>query len=136
MKRRLQGRTDRGASAVEFALVLPLLLLLLFGMVDFGRLLYTKVELTSAARDGARILALGKSEGDALTRAQQSYSWEPVGLGAVTSCAGDGATATLQVTTQFEWITPVGAIANLFGDGSGLSGTTTVSGQGSMKCDL
>jgi Flp pilus assembly protein TadG len=39
---------------VEFAIVLPVLLLLILGIVDFGRALYTKNNLTAAVREGAR----------------------------------------------------------------------------------
>ena len=49
------GALDRGAAAVEFALLLPLLLLLVFGIIDFGRALNAQVTLTQAAREGARL---------------------------------------------------------------------------------
>ena len=42
---------------VEFALVLPILLLLVLGVMDFGRMFYTKMILTNAAREGANYLA-------------------------------------------------------------------------------
>lgn len=48
----------RGQSMVEFALMAPLLFLLLLGMVDFGRALFYANELTNAARDGARVAIL------------------------------------------------------------------------------
>ena len=51
---------DRGAAAVEFALLLPVLLLLVFGIIDFGRALNAQVTLTQAAREGARMAALGE----------------------------------------------------------------------------
>jgi Flp pilus assembly protein TadG len=52
----LKGRwkNDRGATIVEFSIVLPLLLLLIFGIIDFGLLLYNKQILTNACREGAR----------------------------------------------------------------------------------
>ena len=43
-----------GAAAVEFAIVVPLLLLLLFGIIEFSLLLYNKAMLTNASREGAR----------------------------------------------------------------------------------
>ena len=52
MKRRSQSQ--RGASAVEFALVLPLLLFIVFGIIDFGWLFYVDIQVTNAAREGAR----------------------------------------------------------------------------------
>jgi Flp pilus assembly protein TadG len=43
---------------IEFAFIAPLLILLLFGVVEFGRGYSAKVQLTGAARDGARSIAL------------------------------------------------------------------------------
>ena len=51
--RRLIGN-HRGQSVVEFALVLPLLLLIVFGVTEFGRAWMTLNVLTAAAREGAR----------------------------------------------------------------------------------
>ena len=48
-------RGNRGQSVVEFALVLPLLLLILFGITEFGRAWMTVNILTSGAREGARL---------------------------------------------------------------------------------
>lgn len=47
------GRRE-GQSVVEFALVLPLLLILTFGIVDFSIALYDKAVVTNASREGAR----------------------------------------------------------------------------------
>ena len=52
MHTRLTGQ--KGVSAVEFALVLPLLVVLLFGIVEFSILLYDKAMITNASREGAR----------------------------------------------------------------------------------
>jgi Flp pilus assembly protein TadG len=46
---------QRGQAVIEFALVLPLLLLLVFGITEFGRAWMTKNILTSAAREGCRM---------------------------------------------------------------------------------
>jgi Flp pilus assembly protein TadG len=48
----------RGAAAVELAIVAPLLFLLLFGVVEFGRLVMVRQSLTNAARVGCRRAAL------------------------------------------------------------------------------
>ncbi|MEO6144030.1 MAG: TadE family protein [Dermatophilaceae bacterium] len=45
---------DLGAAAVEFALVVPLLLLLVFGIVDYGRFFFDSVSLRQGAREAAR----------------------------------------------------------------------------------
>lgn len=48
------GRNENGQSLVEFAIVVPVLLLLLIGIVEFGWLFNGQITLTAAAREGAR----------------------------------------------------------------------------------
>jgi Flp pilus assembly protein TadG len=48
-----RARRRRGAAALEFALVLPLLITIVLGCVDFGRFAYTYIAVTNAARVGA-----------------------------------------------------------------------------------
>ncbi len=50
---------QKGAAAVEFALVLPLLLIILVGIIDFGLYFYNDLQLTHVARDAARYLSVG-----------------------------------------------------------------------------
>ena len=47
-------RSERGAVAVEFAILLPVFLLLVFGICDFGHAYYMKQLVTNASREGAR----------------------------------------------------------------------------------
>ena len=47
-------KNQKGAAAVEFAIVLPLLVTLVFGIIDFGLLLHNKQVITNASREGAR----------------------------------------------------------------------------------
>lgn len=51
---RLQSRDDRGASLVEFALVVPLLLLILFGIAEVGRFVAVKQAVNTASREASR----------------------------------------------------------------------------------
>jgi Flp pilus assembly protein TadG len=48
------GNKRRGAATVEFAIVAPLLFLLVLGMVEFGRMMMVQQILTNGAREGAR----------------------------------------------------------------------------------
>ena len=49
----MNGRRERGAALVEFAIVVPLLLLLVFGAMDIGRLYFIQVSMSEAAQEGA-----------------------------------------------------------------------------------
>lgn len=51
---------ERGAALVEFALVLSILVLLLFGIIEFGRAYQVKLSITHASREGVRVLAVTK----------------------------------------------------------------------------
>ncbi|WP_085504922.1 TadE/TadG family type IV pilus assembly protein [Thalassobacillus devorans] len=52
-------RKEDGQSLVEFALVLPLLLLLVVGIFDFGRVLYTHLQMELVAQEAVRLGGLG-----------------------------------------------------------------------------
>lgn len=59
--------SERGAAIVEMAIVLPLLLLLVFGIVEFGRAYMTDISVTHAAREGSRAYAITRGSADAAT---------------------------------------------------------------------
>jgi Flp pilus assembly protein TadG len=115
---------DRGAAAVEFALVLPVLLLVLCGIIDFGRALHAQVVLTQAAREGARLAALGQS--DVVTRTRGAAGPLSGVEVAVTACPANltAADAVVTVTHQFTFVTPIG----------GDVGPITLTGRGVMRC--
>lgn len=78
-------RSDRGAAMVEFAIIAPLLLLLVFGIIEFGRAYNAQNTLTHAAREGAREYAI----------TQDAASAEVVAKNAATSLNKSLITATL-----------------------------------------
>lgn len=77
---------ERGAVAVEMALLLPLLLLLLVGIIEFGRVLNVQVSLSQAAREGARNAAIHYNDDE--------LDVEGAALGAAPSLAGLGVAVT------------------------------------------
>jgi Flp pilus assembly pilin Flp len=88
----MPGRGEEGAAAVEFALLLPLLVLLLFGFIQFGTAFNTRIQATNAAREAARMAVVGIDD------------WGNVGGGrtfwqAVRERAGVGAISNCTVTT-------------------------------------
>jgi len=58
MSRRLYNR-ERGQALVEMALVLPLFLLLLFGVIEMGRIGYAYITVSNATREGGRVATIG-----------------------------------------------------------------------------
>src|SRR6476620_5137142 len=108
-------REDAGAAAVEFALLLPVLMLLIFGIVDFGRMLSAKISITEAAREGARAAALVNTEAGvnrvlAATSDLPADSVTPEVVGCPDSPGDASADATAKVTYSFQFITPVGIL--------------------------
>lgn len=61
--------SERGGVAVEFALLAPILIMLLLGIMEFGRAYNVQVTLTNAAREGARSVAITAVEADAIAAA-------------------------------------------------------------------
>lgn len=70
---RQRGRGRIGQAVVEFALVLPLFLLLLFAAVEFGRAYFHLHLLTNASREGARVGSLLGKLNDDVTSAVDSF---------------------------------------------------------------
>lgn len=58
-----QGQSERGQTMVEMAIILPIFLALVLGIMEFGRAWATKQSLTLAAREGARVLILPYGSG-------------------------------------------------------------------------
>jgi Flp pilus assembly protein TadG len=129
--RRSSGRRDRGAAAVELALVLPVLLLIVCGIVDFGRAYNAQVALTQAAREGARLAALGQPN---VVSRTQGAAVPLTGVGvSVTSCpAGSTGDAVVVTSYSLSFVTPIGTLAGLFGPA--FSGPLAMTGRGVMRC--
>lgn len=66
------ARPERGAAAVEFALVLIPLIVLLLGIIEFGYIFNQQLTVTNAAREGSRVLAITRDAGDAVTAAKNA----------------------------------------------------------------
>jgi Flp pilus assembly protein TadG len=99
-------KSERGAELIEMALVLPLLLLIIVGTVDFGFLFQRYEVLTNAAREGARIAVLpGYNTADVRSRV---CSYLTTGGVPTTGCTGTTPTPTNPVITVTD---PVIAVA-------------------------
>lgn len=85
-------RADSGAAAVEFALIVPVLMAVVFGIVQFGLYYNATIELSGAAREGARSMAINKNQAAATTTAKAA---------AANSCkvAADPCTVTFSTST-------------------------------------
>jgi Flp pilus assembly protein TadG len=93
MKTPLNIRDERGQTMAEFAFVLPILVTLLFGIIQFGILFNNYVTLTDAARRGARTAAISRGETDPAAVCE----------GKVRSAASDLKSTDLTVTCTSTW---------------------------------
>jgi len=133
---------ETGAVLIEFAFSLPLLLLIIVGLFDFGFALQKYQVITNAAREGARMAVLpGYSEDDVLARVKNYVSASGITdkptvtrqTAFITLSGGTTATAmTVRVTIPhtFVYLRP---IATMFG---GSFGTITLSSQLTMRTEV
>lgn len=106
------SKCDEGAAMVEFALVLPILLMLLFGIIDFGLYFYNDLQLTHAARDAARYASVNDEAGanaaiDSATLVSTTLDTRLVNLGS----SGNEAKVTL--TATYSTLTPLPKLVGL-----------------------
>lgn len=78
-------RDQRGAQLVEFAIVVPILLLLVIGIFEFGRAYFSWIVITNGAREGARTAAVGANATAVYDRVISAVGGLPV-AGPPTSC--------------------------------------------------
>lgn len=110
MKKRI-FRSEKGQAMVEFALTLPILVLILCGIIDFGWLYYNQITLNNAAREGARYAVIHYEttsrdwQEDAIDRMKDSM----VGVRAAEAVVNDpvGQTITATVTAKPRILTAV-----------------------------
>lgn len=120
-------RDERGAAVVEFALILPVLVLFVFGIVEFGRAYSARIELTAAVREGARAVALGAGNADAQNATKDGAPGLDRDRMTVTpsSCTvtPTPSNATVTATYPFEYTIPLLR-----------TGTWTLKAKGVMRC--
>ena len=139
MARRL--RDERGASAVEFALIVPLLIMLVLGIAEFGHAFQVQGTLSAAAREGVRTMALQNDAAAARTAVRTAASsLSPavtdlqIDIRVVTGtapplnppvCPTTGGNSNVRVTISYR----MPYLTGFFGSGLTLSGT------GVMRCN-
>jgi len=95
------GRSLGGQSVIEFALILPILLLVVFGIVEFGRAFMLTNVLHAAAREGARVYAVGGTDSTATVRIDQVLGASGIDVSERTiTIAGPDADDAITVTVE------------------------------------
>ncbi len=94
-------KTEQGAAMVELALSLSLLMLIVFGIIEFGRAVYTKNTLNNAARVGARYAALARPFLPMTTAISQIKALVPNQPGLAIVFTSSGATITSPPSSGF-----------------------------------
>jgi Flp pilus assembly protein TadG len=123
--------SERGAVAVEFAIVAPVLVMLLLGIVEFSRAYNAQASLSAAAREGVRVMAITGNQTTARSAAKTAaVSLRPslqdtnIHFGAPcpsTVTTGTSPQATITITYSLSTMT-------------GITGPFTLTGRGAMLC--
>jgi Flp pilus assembly protein TadG len=122
---------ESGVALIEFAFVLPILLVLAMGMLDFGRAFHTKSLLDQAAREGARVAVVTSPDVDIVeSRVNAVLASGGIAPTSVTVVGPDASNmVTVTVNATFTFITP-GVFALVGGD---YGNTIPMAGQTVMR---
>ena len=124
-------RSERGASAVEFAFIVPLLLLLAVGIAEFGRAFQVQGTMSAAAREGVRTMALQNDPAAARATVRNVTStFDPAVTDAQititpAACPLTGGSTTVRLSIDYD----MPFLTGLFGAGVDVTGT------GVMRCN-
>ena len=128
--------SERGAVAVEFAILAPVLIVILLGIMEFGRAYNAQVTLSNAAREGVRVMAINNSPSSAKAAVKNvaavlkpglkdekiafKYQTTPATTPVPTACG-----ANVQVTMTIDYTLPTM---------TGIAGPFAMKGTGTMQC--
>lgn len=117
---------QKGAALVEMAIILPILLLIVFGIFEFGRAMFITNTLNNAAREGARRAAVSPAPINIDAFVISGIPFDKTGLVITTStttpAAGSGVPVTVTVTLPFRALTEMIPLL----DGKILTGEATM----------
>jgi Flp pilus assembly protein TadG len=110
-------RDERGQSLVETALILPVLLIILLGIIDFGRIMYSYSHLHMAAQETVRMGGLGKSDTEIVAFAKDYVTLNPIDQLGIHISPGEsnrdsGDYVTVNLEYPFQFFTPF--VSSLF----------------------
>ena len=129
---------EKGQALVEFTLLVPIFLLLLFAIVDFGMGFYSWITVTNAAREGARLGVVLATEQEIEDRVYQAASLPNESTKmtvTVTNAQGQpGESVVVQVDYDYDLITPLAGIVS-FVSGDILGPTLTFSSTAEMRLE-
>ncbi|MDG5788472.1 pilus assembly protein [Evansella sp. AB-P1] len=104
-------KSEKGQGTVELAISLVLLLIILFGIIDFGRLFHANIALNHAGREGARVMSVGSTDTEIVSIIRSQFSGldsskVDVSITPGTNNRKRGTYGTIHITYQFETLTP------------------------------
>lgn len=127
----MSNDSERGAAAVEFAILLPLLLMLVLGIIEFGRAYNAQASLSAAARESVRVMAISNLPADARSAAKNTavslqpglvdanITFKNLDTGSATCAPGDRVSVTISYTLSTM---------------TGMFGPFALTGKGAMLC--
>ena len=113
---------EKGQNLVEFAMVVPIFLILVFSIVDFGMGFHAWITVTNAAREGARIGAVGADSATIEARVVDTAGdlvGDDLAVTVVNAQGAPGDSVSVDVQYDYELITPLSNLLGIFGGGLG-----------------
>jgi Flp pilus assembly protein TadG len=139
---RRRARSEDGAELIEFSLTLPLLLLVVLGIIEFGFLFQEYEVVTNAAREGARVAVLPHySTADAQARVTQYMTAGGLNparttvLPVTTTSLPVGGACVAVMNVGVEYTHPVPFLSGIMGYFGSSFGTITLRGNSSMRVE-
>jgi len=133
---RRTGEGEGGQSLVEFTLVLPIFLLVLFAIIDFGMAFNAWITVTNSAREGARVGSVRAPSVDIEQRVRDTAGSLGDDLTViVTNAEGDpGESVVVDVSYAYSLITPLADIMGMISGGS-IGDTLNLSSTADMRLE-